>query len=228
MDTSYIAPFIDYNITEADGGDEAALRLTFVGVDYLRRVPATARAIASMFAAKPASSPSVLYVSCSVWWKDDEARDGPEPVASIVAGLREMAAAIPHPRRLIFGTILSLRVRRHNDTFTNPFESALLELLPRPTWTVFWRDSKLAQRATMDGSLGVCFTSSHAPHLINWVDAQRLLMSTAQRKHAPGSASCVPPPATEVRLSPQCAGLNVSAAFIGAWLAYCRIGPAGP
>ena len=214
---SYIAPFVDYNVSESAG--EVALRITFVNLDYLRGIPATARALASMFAARPEANPSVFYAGFGAWWKNDSAYDGREPEAALAGGLQSIADSLPRAT-LVFGTILGMK-HRITGTILR-FQDSLLERLPLQRWDIFWRDSSLALLAGNGGWNGIQLTTRHAPHLVNWADSQRLLLGVAAARR--GRRRCAPAAAVPMRFSPQCAGFQLaSKVHIAAWLQHCEV-----
>lgn len=237
---SYIAPFVDYNVTDDDREERVALRLTYVMTDYLSGVPKTSHAMASMFAARPARArPDVLYASFGSWWKNKTASDGVEPESAIAGALRDLADAVPRALRF-FGTILGMKKRFNslgtkagyfdNTVKLQAFQSRQLRLLPSGTWKVFWRESALAFRAGLSGREGLMSSNGHAPHLVNWVDAQRLMMAssaatrvqtTGGRRDDRAGSSCSPP---AIRFEPRCAGFETPPVFIGAWTVYCKVG----
>lgn len=213
---SYIAPFVDYDVSETSGG--SALRITFVTVDVLRKIPATARLLASMFAARPQASPSVFYASFGSWWKNNPATDGLRPEVALANGLRSIADALPRAT-LVFGTILGMK-HRIGETILQ-FQDSLLQRLPQSRWVVFWRDSSLAIIAGNAGWKGIKLSSRHAPHLVNWVDNQRLLLGLSTHREP---KRCSPDASVPMRFSPQCAGFQVdSKLYLAAWLHHCDV-----
>ena len=213
---SYIAPFVDYDVSETPGG--SALRMTFVSVDVLRQIPATARLLASMFAAHPQASPSVFYAGFGSWWRNNPATDGPRPEVALADGLRSITDALPRAT-LVFGTILGMK-HRISGTILQ-FQDSLLQRLPQSRWVVFWRDSSLAILAGNAGWKGIKLSSRHAPHLINWVDNQRLLLGLSTHREP---KRCAPDASVPMRFSPQCAGFQAnSKLFLAAWLHHCDV-----
>lgn len=198
--------------------------------------------------------PQVLLLNAGAWNAYNPHVFNEEASPRDVAAATEQAArwlqasasagASPSPFGVVWATTLGLRTR--NTRFSEEVAARLLSRKPPPRdgWRVLNRTSVLARLASPGGWTGVRMSSKHAPHAVNYVDAQRLLRMILLRPRGGGEGTttgtrrgvvdeceeettkqlCAPSGA-HARVSRVCLGLDLpnTGSFIEAWQQYCAV-----
>jgi len=87
-------------------------------------------------------------------------------------------------------------------------------------WSVLNRTSMMSLTANEYGSHGIKLSNSHSPHLVNWIDNQRLLHVLLGEQ---GGSECFRP-TLPINISKSCTGfLPRETPFIAAWQYFCQI-----
>jgi hypothetical protein len=87
-------------------------------------------------------------------------------------------------------------------------------------WSVLNRTSMISLTANEYGSHGIKLSNSHAPHLVNWIDNQRLLHVLLGEREA---SECFRP-TLPINISKSCTGfLPRETPFIAAWQYFCQV-----
>ena len=213
----------------------AQLRVTYVSTTAAGNLVSGLRALGASFeASQYAERPDFVYANTGAHILRDRQGKSLEPNGiTVLSALRAFAQShtVP-PHTLVWGTAVAHRSWARLDD----------ELLPQLSaeWGVLNRNTTLHRLMSRKGSTGIRMSSSHAPHLINQVDAQRLFIANAAPRRAQAdtsplvadSSSCAAPPT--LGYTSACAGTafgapgsnwwdKASKVFIYAWQHYCHV-----
>ena len=231
--SSYAAVGENYTLRAPTPG--AQLRVTYVSTTSAGNLVSGLRALGESFEASTHTErPDFVYANTGAHILRDRHGKSREPNGiAVLSALHAFAQShtVP-PHTLVWGTAVAHRSWARLDD----------ELLPQLSaeWGVLNRNTTLHRLMSRKGSTGVRMSSSHAPHLINQVDAQRLFIANeaprrAQAETSPlvaDSSSCAAPPT--LGYTPACAGTSFGApgsnwwdkaskVFIYAWQHYCNV-----
>ena len=175
------------------------LRVTYVSTTSAGNLVSGLRSLGASFeASKHAERPDFVYANAGAHiFRNRKGRSLEPSGFAVLSALRAFAqnhSMAPHTR--VWGTAVAHRSWASLDD----------ELLPQLSaeWSVLNRNTTLHRLMSPNGRTGIRLSNSHAPHLINQVDAQRLFIATAapRRAQADGdtsplvadSISCAAPP----------------------------------
>ena len=231
--SSYAAVGENYTLRAPTPG--AQLRVTYVSTTSAGNLVSGLRALVESFEASTHTErPDFVYANTGAHILRDRHGKSREPNGSVVlSALHAFAQShtVP-PHTLVWGTAVAHRSWARLDD----------ELLPQLSaeWGVLNRNTTLHRLMSRKGSTGVRMSSSHAPHLINQVDALRLFIANAAPRRAQAdtspsiadSSSCAALPT--LGYTPACAGTSFGAprsnwwdtaskVFIYAWQHYCHV-----
>ena len=213
------------------------LRVTYVSTTSAGNLVSGLRSLGASFeASKHAERPDFVYANAGAHiFRNRKGRSLEPSGFAVLSALRAFAqnhSMAPHTR--VWGTAVAHRSWARLDD----------ELLPQLSaeWSVLNRNTTLHRLMSSNGRTGIRLSNSHAPHLFNQVDAQRLFIATAapRRAQADGdtsplvadSISCAAPPT--LGYTPACAGTSFGAPglkwldkaskiFLYAWQHYCHV-----
>ena len=169
--------------TGGSGGSASShtLRVTFIQTSTRGQFMETLKAVGASLDLER-SKPSMIYANTGAWHAK-----GQPPISALVDELHRFGArhAKPHSRggRLYWGTVVGHRVASINDN-PHAFEeirrdaAATLAALP-PSWRVLNRMANYSLIAGRAGFRGMRLSYAHQPHIVNYLDLQRLLASLA-------------------------------------------------
>ena len=197
--------------------------------------------------------PSLLYCNTGAWHVPSGQPSLPELVSSLRSfGERHVLPAAQGGRR-VWGTVLGHRVdgSAANKLYAEAIREAAeatARALP-PGWLLLRRDTPFSRLGGKAGYRGLRLSYHHQPHIVNWVDLQRLLLALRHNEGAApslkarwSSSACRPAGGAvvsagaanrpRVEFTPECTGLGAARHdkhFLEAYQHVCRVNvPDGP
>lgn len=193
----------------------AGLRVTYIltttrgqFIDTLRVIASTLRTLGSA-----QQRPSLLYCNQGAWYAS-----GQPSVADLLAELAHFGTNHVMPRtqggRLFWGTVVGHRMDGAGDkavfaTQIRAEAKATAGNLPTG-WQLLSRDTDLSRLAGKGGYRGLRLSFHHQPHLVNYVDLQRLIQALRVQTDAVADAGGVDPIGSPATHQPIAWGMNAS------------------
>ena len=210
----------DYNLTREEAPAAEDLRVTFVGTESHKQTMGVLSALTTHLG-KLQVRPTFMYVGVGTHFSEQVAKNDTGSAAALVNRVEVLGNLCTTPCSLIYGSVLGLTRR-------NPGFDLLARPLLSSRWRVLERDTSLSRLCGDSGHRGIKLTNGHAPHLVNYIDVQRLAAAGAfGRYHRTKQGElnrCVP--AFLVRYSPWCAGFgspNGLGSFLEAYWHFCFV-----
>ena len=172
----YVAFGKDYNLsseasTAASTAAPGSLRVTYVGTDTFDQTMLVFGGLVDHLRASRAR-PTAVYVGVGSHFDGLVQQNDTRRAAALIQRAEELGDLSAPPHALVYATVLGLPRR------VTGFDRLARPLLT-PRWSVLERNTSLARLPGDSGRRGVKLTSGHAPHLINYLDVQRLMAANA-------------------------------------------------